>query len=77
VYEYQGLPTNFDRPTKDNLDVEYIMYDADAFSIITNVEVLRLIDSERFSGSLAQVEIVSGMQLTNVERALLKVKKTV
>jgi hypothetical protein len=73
VYEYQGLPTDT-AIGGANYDVEYYMYDADAFSIVTNVEVLRLIDSERFSGSLAQVEIVSGMALTNPERALIKIK---
>jgi len=76
VYEYQGLPTAIDLGGQGTRDVEYIMYDSDAFSIITNVEVLRLIDSERFNGSLAQVEIVSGMKLTNPERALIKVKTT-
>jgi hypothetical protein len=77
VFEYQGLLTgaNFNTNGDPALrDVEYIMYDSDAFSIVTNVEVIRLVDSERFNGSLAQVEIVSGMKLTNQERALLKIK---
>lgn len=77
VFEYQGLPAGFDANTGGSealRDVEYIMLDADAFSIITNVEVIRLVDSERFNGSLAQVEIVSGMALTNTDRALIKVK---
>jgi hypothetical protein len=73
VFEYQGLPTALSIAGSNRI-VEYIMYDADAFSIVTNVEVLRLIDSERFNGSLAQVEIVSGMKLTNPERALFKFK---
>jgi hypothetical protein len=76
VLEYQGLPTAIDLGGVGTRDVEYIMYDADAFSIVTNVEVLRLVDSERFNGSLAQVEIVSGMKLTNPDRALIKVKVT-
>jgi len=75
VFEYQGLPTAFDIGGV-NRDIEYIMYDFDAFSILTNVEVMRLIDSERFNGSLAQVEIVSGYKVTNIERVLLKVKNT-
>jgi hypothetical protein len=77
VFEYQGLPAGFDANTggaETLRDVEYIMLDSDAFSIITNVEVIRLVDSERFNGSLAQVEIVSGMALTNTDRALIKVK---
>jgi hypothetical protein len=74
VVEYSGIGA--DMPVNPNAvrKVEYIMLDSDAFSIITNVEVLRLIDSERFNGSLAQVEIVSGMKLTNPDRALLKLK---
>ena len=73
VFEYQGLPSQVDLGGPDR-DCEYIMYDADAFSIVTNVEVIRLVDSERFNGSLAQVEIVSGMKLTNTDRALVKIK---
>jgi hypothetical protein len=77
VFEYQGLPTSIDvRPDGSPLlvKVDYFMYDHDALSIVTNVEVLRLIDSERFNGTLAQVEIVSGMKLTNTSRALFKFK---
>jgi hypothetical protein len=73
VFEYQGLPTDISINSIDRV-VEYLMYDADAFSIVTNVEVIRLVDSERFNGSLAQVEIVSGMKLTNTDRALVKFK---
>jgi hypothetical protein len=73
VFEYQGLPTALSINSANRV-IEYLMYDADAFSIVTNVEVLRLIDSERFNGSLAQVEIVSGMKLTNPDRALFKFK---
>ena len=75
VMEYQGLPAGVDVNTGGSAalrDVEYFMYDHDAFSIVTNVEVMRLIDSERFNGTLAQVEIVSGYKLTNTERALMK-----
>jgi hypothetical protein len=74
VFEYSGIGA--DMPINPNAvrKVEYIMMDHDAFSIVTNVEVLRLVDSERFNGTLAQVEIVSGMKLTNPDRALLKLK---
>jgi hypothetical protein len=74
VFEYQGLPTGIDLGGVGLRDVEYIMYDHDAFSIVTNVEVLRIIDSERINGVLCQVEVNSGMKLTNPERALIKVK---
>jgi hypothetical protein len=73
VFEYQGLPQEYAVGNTD-YDVEYYMYDFDAFSILTNVEVMRLIDSERFNGSLAQVEIVSGFKVTNTDRVLYKVK---
>ena len=75
VFEYQGLPSAISLGGT-NRTVEYMMYDHDAFSIVTNVEVLRLVDSERFNGTLAQVEIVSGMKLTNTDRALIKIKNT-
>lgn len=77
VFEFQGLPAGLDVNTGGSealRDVEYIMLDSDAFSIVTNVEVIRLIDSPDFNGSLAQIEIVSGMKLTNTDRALVKVK---
>lgn len=54
-------------------ELEYVMYDSDAFSIVTSVEVVRVKDSERFNGSLAQVEIVSGFKLTNPSRAAVKI----
>ncbi len=48
------------------------MYDSEAFSIVTSVEQVRVIDSERFNGSLAQIEIVSGFKLTNADCGLVK-----
>lgn len=52
---------------------EYAMYDSDAFSIVTSVEAIRLVEEPtRFVGTLAQVQIVSGFKLTNPDRALLK-----
>jgi len=56
-----------------NDELEYVMYDLDAFSIITSVEAVRTYDNPAtFIGSLAQVQIVSGFKLTNPSRALLK-----
>ena len=62
VFEYQGLASTTD----------YVMYDHDAFSIVTAANTMRLKDSEVFSGTLAQVEIVSGMKITNEDRVLVK-----
>jgi hypothetical protein len=73
VFETQSLPAGT-AIGGANYDIEYYLYDADAFSIITNVEILRLQDSERFAGSLAQAEILTGYSLTNPERALIKAK---
>jgi hypothetical protein len=77
VFEYSGFEA-FDMTvsgTEDEFLPEYIMLDHDAFSIVTNVEVIRLVDSPDFNGTLAQVEIVSGMKLTNPDRALVKIKE--
>jgi hypothetical protein len=73
VFEYQGLPTALEINSV-NRTFEYIMMDHDAFSIVTNVEVLRIIDSERINGVLCQVEVNSGMKLTNTDRAIVKFK---
>lgn len=73
VFEYQGFPTTITVGADSFTGIsEYVMYDFDAFSILTNVEVMRLIDSERFNGTLAQVELISGYKVTNVERVLRK-----
>ena len=57
--------------------MEYAMYDSDAFSIVTSVEAIRLVEEPtRFIGTLAQVQIVSGFKLTNPARALLKFHDT-
>ena len=57
-----------------NDELEYIVYDSDAFSIVTSVEAIRMVDEPtRFVGTLAQVQIVSGFKLTNPSRALLKI----
>lgn len=54
--------------------LEYIIYDSDAFSIVTSVEAVRMVEEPvRFLGVLAQVQIVSGYKLTNGDRAILKV----
>jgi len=54
-------------------EMEYVMYDSDAFSIVTSVEAMRLVEEPtRFVGTLAQVQIVSEFKLTNPARCLLK-----
>lgn len=56
-----------------NDKVEYVMYDSDAFSIVTAVDMARVKDSENFNGVKAQVEVVSGFKVTNDARVLAKV----
>jgi len=80
VYEYESLDAAaVDGQTIGGItwatadELEYVMYDSDAFSIITSLEAIRVIDSPHtFVGSLAQVQIVSGFKLTNPSRAALK-----
>lgn len=79
VVEYQGLDAAaVDGATIGGItwatgdELEYVIYDHDAFSIVTSVDMVRVKDSENFNGSKAQVEIVSGFKLTNPSRALLK-----
>lgn len=58
--------------TVDLTKVDLIMGDYRAFGIATNLEAMRLKDSERFVGSLAQVEINSGFAVTNALRIQMK-----
>jgi hypothetical protein len=55
-------------------ELEYVMYDSDAFSIVTSVEAVRLVEEPtRFVGTLAQVQIVSGFKVTNPSRVGIKI----
>lgn len=81
VYEYESLDTaavdgqtiaGITWATADEL--EYLMFDHDAISIVTSLEAIRVIDSPHtFVGSLAQVQIVSGFKVTNVSRVAVKI----
>lgn len=81
VFEYESLDdAAIDGATIGGItwatadELEYVMYDSDAFSIVTSLEAIRAVDEPtRFVGSLAQVQIVSGFKLTNPSRALLKI----
>jgi hypothetical protein len=55
--------------------VEFLMYDHDAYSILTQLIAARIVDAGKdWVGSAAQVEIQSGFKVTNAERVI---KKTV
>lgn len=61
--------------TVDFTGIDFIMYNHDALSIVPNFETARLMDSENFVGTKAQVEINVGYKLTNPDLAI--VRKTV
>ena len=67
-YDYTGALR-----TVDFTGVDYIVYNHRALSIIDSVEAARLIDSEYFAGTLAQVEMNTGYRVTNP--ALVRVRK--
>lgn len=86
VFEYENLSsaagnlTNINGTTADitwqaGTDaLEYIVYDHDALSIVTSVNVVGVWDGmPRYNGVTANVEIVSGFKLTNPSRAILKI----
>lgn len=58
--------------TVDLSDIDMIMYDHMAFHIVDNLEAMRLKDSERFVGSLAQVEMNMGFRVSNSARVAVK-----
>lgn len=85
VFEYQGVDsdiadsttisggTGSDITWATGDEMEYVMYQHDAFSIVTSVEAIRLVEEPtRFVGTLAQVQIVSGFKVTNPTCVLLK-----
>lgn len=67
-YDYTGSLQTVDLTT-----VDVIMGYYEGFSALNNFETLRVIDSERFSGSLAQVETNAAYRVTNPD--LIAVKK--
>lgn len=56
--------------------VDIIMGDFEGFSVLNNFEVMRLIDSPDFAGTLAQVEFNTAYRVTNANRILVKFKAT-
>ena len=66
-YDYAGT-----LQTVDLTDIDMIMYDHMAFHIVDNLEMMRVIDSERFTGSLAQVELNMGFRVSNSARVAVK-----
>lgn len=85
VYEYESLGDAAGNLTTPNGganiawqagtdELEFIVYDHDALSIVTSVNVVGIWDGmPRYNGVVAEVEIVSGFKLTNPSRAILKI----
>ena len=58
--------------TVNTSGVQYVMYYYDTLSVVSNFETARLVDSENFSGSKAQVELNAGYRVTNPDLALVR-----
>lgn len=58
--------------TVDLTNVDLIVGSGEAFSVIDNVDMARIIDSELFNGSKAQVEINTGFTVTNPSAIVVK-----
>lgn len=56
-------------------NVQYIIYNHMTLSIVDNLEAMRIVDSENFVGSKAQVEMNTGFKVTNSTLAIVR-KKT-
>ena len=68
-YDHAGT-----KQTEDLTKVDFIMYDYMAFHKVDNLEETRIIDSENFVGSKAQVEINDGFRVSNAARVIVKKK---
>lgn len=59
----------------DLADVDFIMYNLEAFSVVDNLNVFRMVDGGKdFLGVLAQAEVNTGFKVTN--SALVRVRRT-
>lgn len=66
-YDHAGT-----KQTEDLTKVDFIMYDWKAFHKVDNLEEIRIIDSENFVGSKAQVEFNDGLRVSNAARVIVK-----
>ena len=69
-YDHAGV-----KHTVDLTGVDFVMYDHRFFSIVDNLEEMRIIDSEKFVGSLAQIEINAGYRVTTADGVIVKANK--
>lgn len=69
-YDYSGTKQTV--AIEDLAKVDFIMYNHEAFSIVPNFEVARIVDSENFAGSKAQVEMNCGYRVTSAAQVLVR-----
>lgn len=58
-------------------EVELIMYQSDTFHVVDNLTMMRLKDSENFTGVKAQNEINTGFRVTNKDKVIVKKSSSV
>lgn len=56
----------------DGSAVDFVLYNSETLSIINNLESMRIVDSENFTGSKAQVEMNTGFKVTTSELARVR-----
>ena len=61
--------------TVDLTGIDAVVGTYKAFSLIDNLEVMRIVDSELFAGSKAQVEINTGFKVTSADQIIVKKNK--
>lgn len=52
--------------------IDFIMYNHNTFNIISNFDVARIVESENFAGSKAQVELNTAYKVTNPDLVLVR-----
>lgn len=70
--DYKYIIADGTTKTVDTSEVDFILYDANAFSIIDRLDLLRIKESEQFAGSKVQEEVCSGFKVTNADCVLVK-----
>jgi len=70
--DYKYLLADGTAKTVDTSDVDLIVYDGAAYSIIDRLDLLRIKESEMFAGSKVQEEVCTGFKVTNADCVLVK-----
>lgn len=58
--------------TVDASKIKYILYNYEAFSILDNLTLMRIVDTTAFPGSLAQIALNSGFKVTNPDLVIVR-----